>query len=285
MNKILQADAAALIEMALREDLDERGDITVKAVLNPEAQSNARIVAKQDGIVCGTEISTMVFRAVDPQIHVRMHSGDGKAVKNCDVIMSIKGRTASILQAERTALNFLGHLSGISTLTHQFVKSISHTKAKCLDTRKTTPGWRRLEKYAVVCGGGVNHRMGLHDMFLIKENHITAAGGIAAAVEQCRKSMHQRSFQADIEVETTTLDQVRQACELNADRIMLDNMNPEQIRECVEWVNGRVELEASGNVSIESVMAVAETGVDYISVGALTHSAGTFDASLLLESV
>ncbi|MDZ7722580.1 MAG: carboxylating nicotinate-nucleotide diphosphorylase [candidate division KSB1 bacterium] len=285
MNKILQADAAALINMALREDLNERGDITVKAILNPEAQRFARIVAKQDGVACGTEFSEMVFKTVDAGLEVQICVRDGDLVNNRDLMMSVYGRTASILQAERTALNFLGHLSGISTLTHQFVKAVSHTNAKCLDTRKTTPGWRRLEKYAVDCGGGVNHRMGLYDMFLIKENHIAAAGGIKAAVEQCRRAMRQRSFLAEIEVETTTLDQVRQACELEADRIMLDNMSPELMRECVEWVNGRVELEASGNVSIKSVAAIAETGVDFISVGALTHSAGTFDASLLLDSV
>ena len=285
MNREIVQDAQKLIDAALQEDLGRRGDITATAVLKSDSMNSAAVIAKQEGIVCGTEISKAVFHKLDPDIDVEIKIQDGQPVKEQNVIIELAGKTKFILQGERTALNFLGRLSGIATLTHQFVNSVSHTRAVCLDTRKTTPGWRKLEKYAVACGGGSNHRMGLYDMFLIKENHISAAGSIADAVERCRSFMKHHHFRAEIEVETVNLEQVKQAFALHVDRIMLDNMNPEIMRECVDFIDNRTKLEASGNVSLQTIRSIAETGVDFISVGALTHSAGTFDASLLLKSV
>lgn len=198
--------------------------------------------------------------------------------------MRLSGSSQSILIAERTCLNFLGRLSGIATNARQFVDAIQGTKARILDTRKTTPGWRLLEKYAVLCGGGDNHRTGLYDMFLIKENHIVAAGGIGHAVDRCRRYMRVHHFQAEIEVETQNSDDVREALSLNVDRILLDNMSVAEIRQCVLLVNGRIPLEASGNVTLATVRDIAETGVDFISVGSLTHSAKAMDISLLFRS-
>lgn len=278
-------NADGLIDAALQEDLGTRGDITSLAILSPESMCSANVIAKQTGVICGTEIVKRVFQRIDGDIEININIQDGDPVKKHDVIMSLSGRTRSVLQAERTALNFLGRLSGIATLTRKYVKAISHTRAKCLDTRKTTPGWRRLEKYAVACGGGTNHRMGLYDMFLIKENHILAAGSMAEAVNRCREYMQNHNIQAAIVVETRNLAEMKIACSLSVDRIMLDNMNLQDMSECVNFVDNRIQLEASGNVSIDNIADISESGVDYISVGALTHSAGTFDTSLLLESV
>lgn len=285
MNMSVVTNASRLIKEALQEDLKPHGDITSSAIIDPGCIGTARILAKQTGVICGTHICRMVFERVDPDVQVNCFVQEGNAVTDQDVIMTISGKTRSLLQAERTALNFLGRLSGIATLTRQYVDAVSHTQAKCLDTRKTTPGWRQLEKYAVTCGGGVNHRMGLYDMFLIKENHIRAAGGIENAVQRCREYMKHKTFQAIIEVEATSFSQVEQASSLKVDRIMLDNMTVEEMKTCVHFIDNRMELEASGNISLNTVPQVAETGIQYISVGALTHSAGTFDVSLLLDTV
>ena len=270
-----------LIHWALDEDLGERGDITTNALDRGEGLSHAQILAKQDGVICGVGIAKQVFLKVDSTTVYSPLQQDGDRVQKGQPICDIKGPAKSILTAERTALNFLGRLSGIATLTFHFVEKIKGTSAAILDTRKTTPGWRQLEKYAVTCGGGQNHRLGLYDMFLIKENHIKSAGGISTAVQQCRAFMQKHGFECPIEVEAQNETQVKEALQLEVDRIMLDNMSPRQMSACVRLVANGIPLEASGNVSLATVRKIAETGVDYISVGSLTHSAATFDLSLL----
>ncbi len=285
MNEALKQAALPLIEAALREDWGERGDITGEAVGIGEEPVEARIIAKQEGVVCGMDVTAWVFQQVDERLSLSPAVADGAVVTRQQVLMHLFGSAKSILAAERTALNFLGRLSGIATLTNHFVKEIAGTACRILDTRKTAPGWRLLDKYAVRCGGGTNHRIGLYDMFLIKENHIAAAGGMAEAVRRCRDYMMQRGFAAAIEVEARTPDEAEEAAKLGVDRIMLDNMSVEQIAETVRRIGGRVPLEASGNVSLASVRRIAETGVDFISVGALTHSAPVFDVSLLFSDI
>jgi len=281
MEELILKSAQDLIVAALREDLGSRGDITTMAVCDHDTPAHAKIIAKEDGIVAGIKVGEQVFKTVNHQIDFVAQVSDGKAIAHGTTIAEIRGASAGILTAERTALNFLGRLSGIATLTNQFAQRIKDTKAVLLDTRKTMPGWRLLEKHAVRCGGGQNHRLGLHDMFLVKDNHIAAAGSIGAAVLRCREYMQKLAFKTEIEVEARTFAEVQEAVELAVDRIMLDNMTCEEMRRCVQWVAGRVPLEASGNVTLETVRAIAETGVDFISAGALTHSAKSLDVSLL----
>lgn len=271
-----------LIHWALEEDLGERGDITSNALGTSEAEAQAHIVAKQDGVFCGAPIIEWVFAEVDPSIKNTPLVAEGALVHRGQRVVTIQGSARSILTAERTALNMAGRFSGIATFTHRFVNAVQGTSAKILDTRKTTAGWRFWEKYAVRCGGGENHRFGLYDMFLIKENHIASAGSISQAVDHCRDYMTTHHFECPIEVETSTIDQVQEALQLEVDRIMLDNMTLDAMRECVALVAQRIPLEASGNVSLNTVRGIAETGVNFVSVGALTHSAATFDLSLLV---
>nr|HPI74086.1 carboxylating nicotinate-nucleotide diphosphorylase [bacterium] len=268
------------IRHALAEDLGERGDITTQALFDSGRIIDAEMLVKQNGVLCGLDVAIQVFHEVHPGVTVEKLAEDAQKVAAGAIICRITGRADALITAERTALNFIGRLSGVATLTRLFVDRVAGTSAKILDTRKTTPGWRRLEKYAVACGGGVNHRMGLYDLFLIKDNHIAAAGGIAAAVAGCREYMRRNRFTASIEVETKTLEELEQALALDVDRIMLDNMPLALMRRCVQRVNQRVPLEASGGVSLETVRAIAETGVDFISIGALTHSAPVLDISL-----
>lgn len=283
MALLLDDKIKELIANALLEDLGERGDITSSAIKNNEHVS-AQIIAKEHGVMCGGEIVRSVFYSVNPDIQIDIIANDGDIIKNKDVLVRLSGFSKSILTAERTALNFLGRLCGIATATNQFKNALSGLKTQILDTRKTTPGWRKLEKYAVECGGGLNHRIGLYDMFLIKENHITAAGGITAAVKFCRDYMRKNSFNAEIEVETQNIKNVQEVLKLAVDRIMLDNMTMLEMKWCVSFVDGKIPLEASGNVTLDNVREIAQTGVDYISVGAITHSAKNFDASLLIQS-
>jgi nicotinate-nucleotide pyrophosphorylase (carboxylating) len=276
-----------LIDLALAEDLGEIGDITSRAMASGSLSQkmkigSAVIVAKAPGVVAGLKIADRVFQRIYPPVDVELRAQDGERVVPVRQVAHLYGPMASILAGERVALNFLQRLSGIATLTHKFVEAVAGTQAKVLDTRKTTPGWRVLEKYAVQCGGGRNHRLGLHDMFLIKENHIAAAGNIAAAVEKCREFSRRHGRDWDLEVETQTLDDVKECLRLEVQHIMLDNMPLTEMREAVKLVAGRARLEASGNVSLENVAAVAATGVDYISIGALTHSAPAMDFSLLV---
>ncbi|MDZ7366189.1 MAG: carboxylating nicotinate-nucleotide diphosphorylase [candidate division KSB1 bacterium] len=278
------ATAEHLIELAFAEDFGEIGDITTQAVF-AEAQTKtgqAVIIAKSAGVAAGLNILARVFAKVDPPVQVNLRTQDKETITPRQEVVRLHGSTASILSGERVALNFLQRLSGIATFTKKFVDAVAGTRANILDTRKTTPGWRVLEKYAVQCGGGYNHRLGLHDMFLIKENHIAAAGSIAAAVRQCREFAQRHGRQWPLEVETKTLAEVEECLRLGVKHIMLDNMAISEIKKAAKLVGGRAVLEASGNVNLENVAAIAAAGVDYISIGALTHSAPAMDFSLLL---
>ncbi len=273
-----------LIDLALREDLGENGDVTSNCILNSDDEGQASIIVKKDGIIAGLPIAEWVFKKVNPGLKVENRVEEGSKVQRDEEVVRIIGPLAGILTAERTGLNFLQRLSGIATLTAEFVRKVAGTKVRILDTRKTTPGFRVLEKYAVRAGGGGNHRFGLYDMVLIKENHIAAAGGIASAVEQTRENMKKRDLNLKIEVEVRNLSEVEQVLNLAVDRLMLDNMSLQKIREAVKSANGKVELEVSGGVTLETVREIAETGVNYISVGALTHSAPSLDLSLLIDA-
>jgi nicotinate-nucleotide pyrophosphorylase (carboxylating) len=271
---------AALVQAALEEDVGD-GDWTTEWTVDAGSRSRAIIVAKQPLVVAGTLCVLDVFRVVDPDLAVEPLVDDGERVAPGDVITSLDGRTRTILTGERTALNFLGRLSGIATLTRAFMDAVADTGAQVIDTRKTTPGWRLLEKAAVRAGGGANHRVGLYDMVLVKDNHADARGGVAAAA---RAAMEKNTRGLAVEVEVRTLDELEEVLPLGVDRVLLDNMDPETLREAVRRAHalgdGRPELEASGNVTLATVRTVAETGVDFISVGALTHSAPSADVSL-----
>jgi nicotinate-nucleotide pyrophosphorylase (carboxylating) len=271
-------EAETLVELALQEDLGERGDVTSRATISTHTQIHGRITAKADGVIAGLALVEMVYRKVDPAVKVRHSVKDGSHVTRGTAICDVRGAGQSVLTGERVALNFLQRLSGVATLTAQFVGAVAGTKAVILDTRKTTPGWRSLEKYAVECGGGQNHRMGLYDMVMIKDNHIDAAGSITAAVNAVRSYRDAEGLL--IEVEVKNLDELQEVLLLDVDRVMLDNMTDAQMRQAVAITGGRVPLEASGNMSLERVPSVAATGVDYISVGALTHSAPALDLSM-----
>lgn len=270
-----------LVRLALDEDLGERGDITSKATIAVDARIRGKIFAKAPGVIAGLAAAKAVYQCVDPNVVFEPQIEDGSLVVPGTLVCTVSGRGRSILTGERVALNFLQRLSGIATLTAQYVQAVVGTKAVILDTRKTTPSWRLLEKYAVRMGGGQNHRIGLYDMVMIKDNHIEAAGGISAAVGQVRAYPEAKGLPIILEVEN--LNQLREALELGVDRILLDNMDEATMREAVAITGGRIPLEASGNMTLERVAAVAATGVDFISVGALTHSAPALDLSMRLE--
>jgi len=273
-----QTAAQHLIELALAEDLGDRGDVTSALSLPADTIITGRIRAKEAGVIAGLELVRLVYAQIDPAVTVDLLVADGTPVDVGMVICEVRGAGRSVLSGERVALNFLQHLSGIASLTAKFVAAVNGTKAVILDTRKTTPGWRLLEKYAVRMGGGQNHRIGLYDMVLIKDNHIDAAGGITAAV------LAAQAAALPIEVEVKNLDELCEALTLKVDRILLDNMHLQQMRQAVTVAAGHVPLEASGNMALDRVAAVAATGVDYISVGALTHSAPALDLSMRLSS-
>jgi nicotinate-nucleotide pyrophosphorylase (carboxylating) len=259
-----------LIESWLAEDVGS-GDVTSLAVVDEAAACEARVLLKEPGVVCGLAAAADVFAALGAEL-VPL-AADGDALEPGPVAR-VDGPARAVLTAERTALNVLGRLSGIATLTRRYVDAVAGTRVRILDTRKTTPGLRVLEKHAVRCGGGVNHRLGLYDAILIKDNHLRLAGSITDAVERAR------SAHVPVEVECDTLDQVREALAAGADRILLDNMSLPDLREAVALAGGRTPLEASGGVTLDTVRAIAETGVDFISIGALTHSARALDVSL-----
>lgn len=282
MDGACYAELDRLLESALREDLDDLGDITTQVTI-PEMIAKAAVIAKSDGVVCGLNAMRLTYARLDRNVTVHFLREDGEKISCADKVAEIDGPAESLLTGERTALNFLQRLSGVATLTNKFVEQLAGTNTKLLDTRKTTPGWRHLEKYAVRCGGGSNHRFGLYDMFLIKENHLAAAGSIELAVKRCREYVVNLECNLLIEVETRNLDEVKQALSAGADRIMLDNMNLDQIKAAVEFVNHRIPLEASGNVTLQNIAPIAATGVDFISTGAITHSAPAMDFSMLFD--
>lgn len=268
-----------IIRTALAEDIGW-GDITTRACIPPGSLSRAELVAKEDFLLAGIDVAAQVFTTVDPHVSFEKLREDGRSIQRGEVFAWIKGSSASLLQGERVALNLLQRMSGIATLTGHFVESVAGTSARIVDTRKTTPGLRYLEKYAVRAGGGQNHRYALCDGILIKENHIHAAGGVTAAIERAKLAA---PHTIKVEVETTTIAEVEEALAAAADIILLDNMSLEELRAAVTLVAGRALTEASGGVNLKSVRAIAETGVDLISVGALTHSFRSVDISLLFR--
>ena len=272
-----RALVARAVEAALEEDLGAAGDITTDATIPVNAKGEAAIVAREAGVIAGLDLAAQAFLSLDPEVKFSPLVSDGEVVKQGAKIAKIAGKTRAILTAERTALNFLGHLSGVATLTSRFVEAVAGTGARIACTRKTTPGLRALEKYAIRMGGGVNHRFGLYDGVLIKDNHIAAAGGIGNAL---RALGSRAGHMVRIEVEVDNLDQLKEALRFPIDAVLLDNMDVPTLKRAVAMVGGRATTEASGGVRLETVRKIAETGIDLISAGALTHSARRLDLSL-----
>jgi nicotinate-nucleotide pyrophosphorylase (carboxylating) len=270
-------DFADIVERALAEDLADRGDITSESVIPRTATSRGHIVARAAGVVAGLGVAEVVFASVDEGVEFETLVSDGARVDADSVVATVSGPARAILTAERTALNLLGRMSGVATATAGLVDAVAGTGARITDTRKTMPGLRVLDKYAVAAGGGVNHRMGLYDEVMIKDNHIVAAGDIERAVAAARDA---KGDQVRVIVEVEDLDQLARALRTSANRVLLDNMSPGMLRRAVAMVDGAKETEASGGVTMETVTAIAETGVDYISVGWITHSAPQLDVAL-----
>jgi len=266
-----------IVRRALEEDLGRAGDITSELIVPAEQTAKAKLVARKPGTVAGLIAAECAFRLIDPSLKFVVEIPDGSQAKAGAMLATVEGSARAILSAERVALNFAGHLSGVATATRALADAVAGTKARIVCTRKTTPGLRVLEKYAVRCGGGFNHRFGLDDAVLIKDNHIAAAGGIKPAVERVRAGT---AHMVKIEVEVDTLAQLDEALALGVDTILLDNMSPADLKRAVGLAKGRAVLEASGNVTLATVRAIAETGVDYISSGAITHSAPSLDVAL-----
>ncbi|HXR95407.1 MAG TPA: carboxylating nicotinate-nucleotide diphosphorylase [Rhizomicrobium sp.] len=265
------------IRAALEEDMGRAGDVTSELILPADQKVIAKLVARKKGRIAGLNAAEITFQLIDPSLRFEIAKPDGSAVETSETLAAISGPARAILTGERVALNFLGHLSGVATATAKLVDAVSHTKARIVCTRKTLPNLRILQKYAVRCGGGFNHRLGLDDAVLIKDNHIAAAGGIRPALEQVRRGL---GHMVKIEIEVDTLAQLEEALALRADTVLLDNMPLDDLRRAVVMAKGCAVLEASGNVTLETVRAVAETGVDYISSGAITHSAANLDIGL-----
>lgn len=274
--KLNQKEIERVILTALKEDIGA-GDITTNLLIPKKQQAKAFFLAKEDGVIAGLEIAKMVLQKLDKKIVWKSFVKDGNFVSSGTRIAEVKGSLRTLLTGERTALNILQRMSGIATVTNSFVKIVNGTNAKILDTRKTVPGLRMFDKYAVIIGGGTNHRFGLFDMVLIKDNHIKAAGSITNAVAKIRKDVTKK---IKIEVETSNLDEVREALKNKVEIIMLDNMTVAMMKEAVKIIAGKTKVEASGNVNFKSIKAIAETGVDFISVGALTHSVKALDISM-----
>ena len=281
MNEIINnSKISHLIEDAILEDVG-LGDLTTESIVPNELLGRGDILVKEDGIVAGLEVAQMIFSYIDPDLRFKQFVKDGSYVEKNTVAAVVDGPFASILKTERTALNILQRMSGIATLTKKFVDAGKGTHAKITDTRKTVPCLRILDKLAVQLGGGVNHRFGLDDMVLIKDNHIAAAGSISLAIERCQNYLKQKRYSVQIEVETKNLDDVKEVLKHKGiDRIMLDNFGLAEMKKAVELIDHSVEVEASGNVSLDNVRDIAETGVDFISIGALTHSPKALDISL-----
>lgn len=268
-----------LIKEAISEDINYI-DVSADYLIPENQRNDSYFVAKADGVLCGLDIAMRVFTLLDDTFTYTVHKKDGDEVKAGDLIVEFNGKTACLLKGERTALNIIQHMSGIATATNKAVKLVEGTNASVTDTRKTLPGLRALQKYAVVCGGGKNHRYNLSDGAMLKDNHIDAGGGITNAVAILRSKL---GHMVKIEVETRNFDEVKEAVSAGADIIMLDNMTNEQMRECVEYIDGRAKTEASGNITLQNIADVAKTGVDIISLGALTHSVKAFDISMKMK--
>jgi nicotinate-nucleotide pyrophosphorylase (carboxylating) len=266
-----------VVRQALIEDLGRAGDITTDAIIPPDQWARAVIAAREPGVISGLIAADLTFKLTDAAIRLAPRTPDGTEVARGDTVAEMEGPARAILTAERVALNFMGHLSGVATATHRLVAAVAGTNARIICTRKTIPGLRLLEKYAVRCGGGLNHRFGLDDAVLVKDNHIAAAGGIEQAVKALRGRL---GPMVKIEIEVDTLDQLETALGLGIDAVLLDNMSPEMMKDAVALARGRAKLEASGGVTLERVRAIAESGVDYISSGAITHSARSLDLGL-----
>ena len=273
-------DAARLVRRALEEDVGS-GDVTTRATVAPDARARALITQKQPGVLYGLGLAEAVFAELDPDAHTRRLAHEGVWREEGGPVMEIEGSTRALLTGERTALNFLAHLSGVATLAARAAREVQGTGARVLDTRKTTPGLRALEKAAVAAGGAVNHRAGLYDAILIKENHIAAAGGIAQAVSRARETAPELA--GSLEVEVRDRDEIEQALAAGAPRLLLDNMDEEALRAAVKQVAGRAELEASGGVTLQTLRGIADTGIEWVSMGELTHSAPALDLSLTME--
>lgn len=272
-----------IIVEALREDIGD-GDHTSLATIPDSTFGTAHLVIKENGILCGIHIAEKVFKTVDPKINFKIQIQDGKEVKKGDVVLNIEGNSRSILMAERLALNFMQRLSGIATFTHKMVKQLDGLHTRLLDTRKTTPLMRELEKYAVKTGGGENHRMGLYDMIMIKDNHVDFAGGIINAIESTNNYLAKKGKKLKIEIEVRNFEELNEVLKNGKiNRIMLDNFSPQELQKAVELIGGRYETEASGGINFDTVRAYGETGVDFISMGALTHQIKSLDMSLLAD--
>ena len=265
-----------LIKSALKEDINYI-DITTDNLIPQEQEGEARLLAKAEGVLCGIDVALRVFTLIQPDFQYEVFIKDGEYVKKGDIIATVKGKTRTILKGERTALNLLQHMSGIATMTNKIVKIVEGTNASIADTRKTLPGLRPIQKYAVTVGGGKNHRYNLSDAAMLKDNHVDAGGGITGAVKKLRSKL---GHMAKVELEVRNLDELREALSVDVDVIMLDNMDNETMKKAVEITNGKALLEASGGITEETIRGVAETGVDIISIGALTHSVKAFDISL-----
>lgn len=271
------------IRLSIAEDIGS-GDHTSLATITEYKPGIARLLVKEDGIAAGIQLTSDIFRQIDPDLKVKAFFSDGALIKKDDILFEVSGKVRSILKGERLVLNCLQRMSGIATTTRRYVEHIKDTGTRILDTRKTTPLMRPLEKWAVRIGGGFNHRFGLYDMILIKDNHVDAAGGIIPALQAARKYLEQNHLDLEIEIETRNLDEVQQAASVNvASRIMFDNFTPELISEALLIVNGKAETEASGGINLENIRSYALTGVNYISVGALTHSVKSLDLSLKIN--
>ncbi len=277
----MKSELIPIVDLAFLEDLSHTGDQSAKACIPEDAVETARLIIKDEGIIAGVVFAQQIFETFDERFQFEQFIEDGQSVSVGDIAFHVTGPARSLLSVERTVLNFMQRMSGIATLTNRYVKELEGTKAKLLDTRKTTPGNRYVEKWAVRIGGGHNHRMGLYDMIMLKDNHIDYAGSIANAINETQRYLKETNQKIPVEIETRNLDEVKQVLAVGkVDRIMLDNFSPEAIREALQLIDGKFETEASGGITLQTLRAYGETGVDYISSGALTHSFKSLDMSL-----